>query len=272
MPQFLTALVLLGALSFYWLAPSGEGDLNAAPALSKADYSMGSAQFCEKWSEQACSTAMLRACALSDHNSCLSTQDAFCSKLISGSRFSQEDATACLNSLENAFSNASFSAKERELLSQFGGSCAKLLKNRASEGESCKHDDQCEADLGCARVQGSSLASCQKIHLVKQGESCSEASNRCEEGMVCSKGSCGTGAKQGEPCDPLAPCSEENYCQLSQSGRTGECKSKLDIGGQCQSDQACHSGTCARTWTRAPGICVESIALVPQDPLCSSFR
>ncbi len=170
------------------------GSAACSSSESAADPNATVSSFCENWGKAACSAEVVVACSGADKvdadltDDCVSSQRAFCEKLLPSKGYSSQFAVQCLNAVKAAYSDAKLDADEIATVRHRGDPCNHLIRGTKGAGDLCSSDDDCDTLQNYLCVFKSGEGRCQTPTLVDAGKSCSAPGAACRPGNYCGVG------------------------------------------------------------------------------------
>jgi hypothetical protein len=234
--------------------------------------------FCAEWAKRACNELVVGRCAAESNEACIAAQQTFCESLIPDGHYSATTASACLDAVEAAYSDAVLTADERDTVRRLGEPCDKIVSGSVGKDGECTTDGDCnrDVDLACVKKAGAATGKCEKPTTVGGGISCADPDVTCEEGFYCDGAHCVEALGEGKSCSATAPCKSDFQC-LTAAGvppgasdggvEAATCQPLKKIGGACTTDADCLSRICAPR-VNSTAVCAEEIVLTPSEPIC----
>jgi hypothetical protein len=233
------------------------------------------AGFCDAWAESACQKDVLDACQADTKEDCLSSQSAFCRRLIPDN-YSSEHASECLKAVQAAYEDADLTAEELAIVIKLGAPCDQLSKGTSSDGEACEKNDDCDTAGGfsCITKLGATAGVCAKPEEVGAGEACDGPAQVCAEGYFCTGEYCVVYKRTDGVCEADYQCKPADHCVIdaTEDPATGTCQLRGKLSTACAKDDDCQSHYCVVPSGKTEGLCASLIRLSQSEPLCENLR
>lgn len=236
--------------------------------------------FCAEWGNRACNDQVVSRCAAENKDACVTAQQSFCESLVPDGQYSATTATACLDAVQAAYSDAVLTADERDTVRQLGAPCDKIISGSTGKDGECTTDGDCnrDVDLACVKKAGATTGKCEKPTVVGGGISCAGADVTCDEGFYCDGSHCVEAVGEGAACSASVPCKADYQCltgagtpagsSADAGAESGTCQARKKTGGACETDTDCLSRICTPRVSSTTGVCAEQIILTPSEPVC----
>ncbi len=228
--------------------------------------------FCENWAKAACSAKVVAACAGADKadadltDGCVISQQAFCEGLLPAKGYSSQEASECLNAVQQAYSDGQLNADDIALVRHRGEPCNHLVKGTQGKGESCLSDDDCDTVQNYLCVLKSGAGSCQIPTVVEAGDPCTAPGAACKTGYYCGIDEACVKSKMVG-----ASCTESFECTTGLECDTGKCVMRVDATS-CAKDDDCTTNVCDIPVAASTGRCVNAITLSSSTSICQDLR
>jgi len=224
--------------------------------------------FCTEWARVACHPNVLDACE-SDEDGCNERQQTFCEDLVP-SGYGSTHATDCILAVKTAYSDATLTAEESNVVHHLGGDCARLVDGGRVEGDTCTDSFECDTihDYECVIKPGESTGTCQVPSVVGGGDRCDDPEIVCEEGYYCDGRNCVAVSLVDEPCTGDTMCEAGHTCVIATGETEGTCQPKLALRDPCTVDSECASNFCVDGATQT---CREDVDLSLDTPFCADL-
>jgi hypothetical protein len=255
-------LILPILSAFVWFGCSGS---QPGPG-AEGDKLSTEAAFCTEWAKAACNEDVVSACN-SVRTDCLTAQRDFCRALVP-TGYQSDNAEDCLEAVEDAYNDAELTSEELDVVLKLGGDCKGLNDGGQDEGDSCVASSDCDGVSGfeCVVRPGEPAGTCQIPVEVAPGGRCSTPESVCPADLYCNGDNCVVRSPEGEACSGDM-CEPGLRCALATGATERTCIPLLANRDPCSANADCASGVCLGP-TETDKICVSSIILTVQDPLC----
>jgi hypothetical protein len=246
--QFILGLFLLGACT----STTVETNKGLDPVQTPGG-------LCQKWADAACNPTVVTNCGAANAAACVAKQKQFCENLLTSKGLSGPfvlaKANACVEAVKTAYAPpASLTTTERDTVLQLGYPCDTLEVEGTDAG----------SDGGCG------AAVCKY-----GGQTCGGVDEACVPGFYCNGSYCIESPAAGAACCVGFPsCAMTITCQVAYlcAGAEGSqtCVARNPRGGMCTTDPECAEGLFCSAATS--GICVDTLVLSVNEPVCQNFR
>jgi hypothetical protein len=228
--------------------------------------------FCEAWADAACTPKVIDYCTAKE-DACKASQKDACLELLPRS-YSSSNAESCLNAVGAAYEDGDLDAEELAVVLKLAAPCDKLSSGTSDDGERCDENDDCNTAGGfiCVIKKGASSGYCAEPEVVGAAEECTGTKQVCAEGYYCNDNCVVYKKTDTGVCDGDYQCKPEDHCvQDADDSETSHCVARSATSETCSDDSDCASGICLPE-TETESVCVSTIRLARNEPLCQSLK
>ena len=229
--------------------------------------------FCGNWAKAACSNAVVLVCSGAEKvdaeltDSCVTSQRRFCEGLIPDKGYSPQNASQCLQAVQDAYKDARLTSEEIMTVRHRGEPCNHLIKGTQAEGDTCVNDDDCNTLKNYLCVVKSGEGTCQIPKAVENGDSCSAKGAACNPGYYCGLDeACVQSKAVGKKCAASYECATGLVCDPD----TALCTARVSPDS-CTQDDDCPTNVCDIPVNSSTGRCVSAITLSTSTAICEDL-